>query len=352
MQSDMQSQIYTHKNATIDQTGVACNTTHEVANEATHLNKKENVQALLAGKPYAYTPSAFWLHFPKEVNEKGIKSQVQAHVDFARACDLDIVKIMNENEFRRATPVMNPGEWSSIRVLPQTDQHFSAQREILARVLEHIGDSHYTIATVHGLVASLSHSSGYSYTQSPEIMQAHAQENPRAFMDAVKATAENVYHMLELSEESEVDGVYYAALGGEANRFSDEFFETYFKSAEVELLSALQNKKLFLHMCKPDVRLERFMDYPADVVNWAVHENAHKMPDASILFPHAVALGGFDDRSAELVDGAQDDMLKKLASITTSMGDKPFILGADCTLPTDITYERIRFVAQHVRSEI
>lgn len=314
------------------------------------MNKRENVQALLAGKPYSYVPSAFWLHFPKKVNQAGIESQVQAHVAFANECDLDIVKIMNENEFRRSTPVSCSGDWSSIVSLSKDDVRFVKQQETLDRVLSQIGQSYYTIGTVHGLVASLSHSTGHSYTESPEMMQAFAQEHPQGFMDAVKATAENVHHMLEVCENSDVDGVYYAALGGESDRFTDEFFDTYFREAEVELLKALRGKKLFLHMCKPQVNLVRFKEYPADVVNWAVHENRHAMQDGQELFPHSIVLGGFDDRSGELVLGSEESMLKKIKDIHQSMQSRRFILGADCTLPTDISYERIRFVSQKMRS--
>ena len=61
-------------------------------------------------------------------------------------------------------------------------------------------------------------------------------------------------------------------------------------------------------------------------------------------------MGGFDDRSGELVDGAKEDMLGKLNTIEEEMTGSPFILGADCTLPTEIAYDRIRFVVQEMRN--
>ena len=54
-----------------------------------------------------------------------------------------------------------------------------------------------------------------------------------------------------------------------------------------------------------------------------------------------VVLGGLDDRAGVLVDGSLEDIEQQVHKILRENGTQRFILGADCTLPTDISLERI-----------
>lgn len=71
------------------------------------------------------------------------------------------------------------------------------------------------LGTVHGLIASLSHASGHSYSVSPDLINDHYQRDPQAVMDGLKIIEENTQHILEMTMSSGVQGIYYAALGGE-----------------------------------------------------------------------------------------------------------------------------------------
>lgn len=55
-------------------------------------------------------------------------------------------------------------------------------------------------------------------------------------------------------------------------------------------------------------------------------------------------LGGFDDRSGVLIDGSYDEIENYTQNLLSNMKGRKFILGADCTLPTEISYERIKQV--------
>ena len=60
------------------------------------------------------------------------------------------------------------------------------------------------------------------------------------------------------------------------------------------------------------------------------------------LFGDAAILGGLDDRAGVLVDGTEEEIRAEVHSVIKRMGRHKFLLGADCTLPTDIDTERIR----------
>lgn len=313
------------------------------------MNKRENVINLLAGRDYDFVPAGFWIHFDEEINQGSVEDKAQAHLNFAQESDLSVVKIMNENEFRRDEQVKRASDWANIPVVPKSDKLFTEQREITERTLELLDGEYYTLGTVHGLVASLSHSSGVKYAGSLEVLLAHARENKQAVLDAIKKTTENVIQMVQLMNESDIDGVYYAALGGEKDRLPREFFEEFIAPYDQMIMDEIENKSLFLHICKNDIDFDRFKNYPADVVNWAIHETDLDLVDGKELFADQIILGGMDDRSGVLVEGDESQIKAEIDRIVSVMDGRPFILGADCTLPTDIDYDRIRLASQYAK---
>jgi uroporphyrinogen decarboxylase len=58
------------------------------------------------------------------------------------------------------------------------------------------------------------------------------------------------------------------------------------------------------------------------------------------LFNHTV-LGGMDNRGV-IVNGSQVDIEKAVHQIIRSVGPRNLILGADCTLPTEISIDHIQ----------
>ncbi|MEG0679146.1 MAG: uroporphyrinogen decarboxylase family protein [Carnobacterium sp.] len=311
------------------------------------MNKIDRVVNTIRGSQVDHIPMGFWLHFPKEVILGGVDAQVNAHIEFKNKTKTDILKIMNENEMRSNDKIENIWDWKKIRKLNKNSDLIVNQREILKRVVEENDGDCFLLGTVHGLMASLSHSSGHSYTSSPQLIKDHYKREPQMVLDAVSIIEENTQMMLEETLNSGVNGIYYAALGGEKDKLTDEEFEAILKPGEIRLLSQAKNKKdnaVFLHMCKEKVALKRYQDYPCDVVNWAMHESNYSFDECKTIFGDKVFLGGFDDRSGVLVDGDASSVRKELLRIEEMFGDNRYIVGADCTLPTEIDFARIRMV--------
>ncbi|MGL9971896.1 hypothetical protein [Enterococcus sp. DIV1420a] len=122
--------------------------------------------------------------------------------------------------------------------------------------------------------------------------------------------------MIEMTLNTNINEIYYAALGGEIDKLTTEEFMDLLELREIELLNTVKNKKdVFLHMCKERVELSRYKNYPANVVNWALHENDLSFEQAKEFFTNKVFLGGFDDRSGVLVEGTNKDIKQELSRI-------------------------------------
>jgi len=106
-----------------------------------------------------------------------------------------------------------------------------------------------------------------------------------------------------------------------------------------------------LHICRDNIRLHLHSDYPGDVVNWAA-TGKHNIPlkAGKRLFNRPI-LGGMDPRGV-IVDGTHEEIQNRTHEIIDSYGPLNLIIGADCTLPTDINFDQIRAVIEATSSYI
>lgn len=312
------------------------------------MNKKQNVINLLEGKKFDYTPSGFWLHFPVDVIAAGVESQVKAHFDFLEGTDVDILKIMNENEFRSKEKIESIDDWAKIVELSADNELFTKQEKINTEIVSKVGEDVFTLGTVHGIMASLSHASGHSYSQFPQIFMNYLEEDEEKVVAAIEAVYKNVETMLDVTEKTGVDGIYYALLGAEVDKLPADIFAKFIAPYDKKILERAKTYK-FLHVCKERTELSRIEDYKYDVLNWAVHENSNGVAEGQAMFPEKVVLGGLDDRSGVLVDGTDEEIVDYVKNIKASANLDKFMLGADCTLPTEINYDRIKKAVQAIR---
>ena len=100
---------------------------------------------------------------------------------------------------------------------------------------------------------------------------------------------------------------------------------------------------VFLHICKDNLNMDRYRKYGAhcDVVNWGIYEAPYSMEQGRKLFPGETIMGGLANRSGVLVDGTDAELQAAVRKIIADFQGNGLILGADCTLPTEIPYQRI-----------
>ena len=99
------------------------------------MTKRERIRNVLEGKPVDRTPVGFWLHFPEEMHH-GEKA-IEAHLDFMKATDTDILKIMNENIlYDGNTKIERLGDISKFRGFSRKDAIFQDQMEIIKRIAD------------------------------------------------------------------------------------------------------------------------------------------------------------------------------------------------------------------------
>jgi len=306
------------------------------------MNKRERVRAAVAGAAVDRVPAGFWLHFPPA--EQTGSAAVQAHLRFYRETDVDILKVMNEHLYQADITVRNPADWRQIRAAPVTASFYQQQLDEIKQVCDAVGDEAMVIATVHGVFASAFHAS-----RSPEDTFArgnpvsdHLRADPEPVLAALDAVADSLAAFSLACLDAGAAGIYYAALGGESYRFSQEEFERYIKPYDLRVLRAVEGagEVNILHMCKDNVRLEPYADYPAHVVNWGENEDNPPLEEGRALFGRPI-LGGVHFRGP-VVNGPESAIRDEVHGALDRLGAQGLLLGADCTLPTSTPYANIR----------
>ena len=66
------------------------------------MDKIERVRAVLRGEPVDRVPAGFWFHFAPEY--RGGEAMARRHLEYYRATDLDIMKVMNDTGFITKLP--------------------------------------------------------------------------------------------------------------------------------------------------------------------------------------------------------------------------------------------------------
>lgn len=306
---------------------------------------KERVLAAINGEQPDRIPSCFSLHFPKSVQTED--DIVKTHLDFFEKTGCDISKIMNEQLVPAAGELNAPDDWEKVQAFDRNTPFMQKQLRIVKRIRELTSSNTFLAATLHGICASAIHPFEclYGYERIRQMLVEHLRANPAPVLAAFERITEGMIDYARACVEAGVDGIYYAALGGEKHYFTDEEFEKYILPYDHRILKAIRaaGGKVILHICKENLSMERYNSYGtlADIVNWGIYETDFSLENGRALFPTCAILGGLANRSGVLVEGSIEALQEAVRRMIQEFGSKKFLLGADCTLPSDIPYERI-----------
>jgi uroporphyrinogen decarboxylase len=313
------------------------------------MDKLEVLEATLHGEKTDRIPCGFWHHFSQE---KSIgEASIQAHLDFFNAIDADILKIMNEHMYHVPTSISKPSDWAKLQVQNLFETPYEAYIKEIKEIKKRLPNDVPVVATIHGVLVSAYHATELPghFSNPQNMVSRHLREDPELVAKGLQSIADTLILLCEQLANVGVDGIYYAALGGEEYRFTPEFFTSYVKPFDKLVIDAINSLDVMsiLHICKDKVMLPLYEGLDANVVNWAIHDCQYGLSEGRKLFPKATLLGGFDDRAGVLVDGSRTQIENEIDTIIQTAGRNRLIIGADCTLPPDVAIWRLRAAKNH-----
>jgi len=298
------------------------------------MNKIQRVRAALSGEMPDRVPASFWFHFLKSQAQG--KESVKAHLKFFRQAGLDFLKIMNEHPYQVKTAIKNPADWRKIKPAPLSSDFYQAQLDEIKMIADELAGECLTTTTIFNPFSSGNHASGKMVTE-------HLKADPESVNIGLGTIAESLAEFSAACLDAGADGIYFSAQGGEADRFTESQFLEIIKPHDLTVLEAVEGKGELniTHICRDNIRLHLYSNYPGDIINWAATaQNNIPLVDGKKLFDRTI-LGGLDNRGI-IVDGTPEEIRRSVHDIITDFGPEGLIIGADCTLPTEIDIANIR----------
>lgn len=320
------------------------------------MNKRDWVTKAFLGEQVDHVPAGFWFHFlDNEVISSGmehpdlIQQNLAGHKKFNETFHPDFVKLMSDGLFYRPQytyPALTSShDLAEIRPLGKNHEFINACVDHAKKVREIFGDDiliFYNIPSpFHHILKQLTGTSGMKAF--PTCME----EDPAAFMIANDALLDDMLNLTErVMTEGTMDGIYFGLHND--NVFPVEQYETLIKPGEIKILETANaiHPINIAHICGYRGRVNNFdvyRDYPASVFNWSLHTTDLTIAEGKKFFTHCKSvIGGFDQTPGSLIHaGSKQEIQRFVHKLLAENGTRGFILGADCTIPSDTPVEHL-----------
>ena len=325
--------------------------------------KRELVLKAFRGESVDRVPVGFWHHFTTEdewlhgFENPGIIDKNKAgHKNFIAEVKPDFVKLMSDGFFAYPQPAFKDfksiSDLQTIEPLGANHPWISAQVELVKSL---IADFPEDIVAIYNIFAPVTYFKWLvgRVSGGDDLIADYMVENRKAFNHVLDVIGEDIASLSQrVIEEAGADGIYLSVQSIQDNRVSAEIYKEIIAPSELKVLEAANEAKghNILHICGYEGarnNIELFKDYPAQVVNWAVVSEGISLAEGRNIFGGRTVLGGFENgKDGLLYNGSKEVIQEKVKEIIADTGTHGLIIGADCTIPSDISLERIAWVRE------
>lgn len=315
------------------------------------MTKRDALLNYLHGKSdFPGVPAAFFMHFESEFHTG--RKAVEKHLEFCEQTGMDFVKIQYEQKPPRFE-VAKAGDWWG---LPRVGKDFfEPTREVVSGLVAAAKDEALVIMTLY---SPLMWANDVVLVDGRDItageMEAHYREDPQAVQAGLRTMTDNVISLAQVCREAGIDGFYASSQGGERGRFGQKgLFEDLIRPCDLRVWESLQGCALnILHICDyelPYDDLAAFRDYPCDVVNCSLEVGGRMWSPREMSGWFGKPFMGGLERKGALSSGGLDEVRAE-ARAAIAGAEKPFILGADCTLLKGAAWENARAAVEEAHA--
>ena len=326
-------------------------------------SKRELVLKAFRGEPVDRVPVGFWHHFTNEDewlvgfgNQAIIEKNLAGHQAFLAEVEPDFIKLMSDGYFaypnERLKKVQSIKDLADIEPLGADHPCISEQVELVQKIRAGFTEDLVAIYNIFAPVTYFKWLIG-KVAGGDDIIADFLVEDAVLTKRVLDVIAQDIAALTErIIKEAGADGIYLSVQSIQDARVSAEDYKAFIAPSELVVLEAANaaGGVNILHICgyegaRNDVHL--FTDYPAQVINWAVGPEGISLAEGRKLFGGRTVLGGFENgKEGLLYTGSQAVIQDETKRLIAEAGKVALIIGADCTIPSDIEAERIQWVRQ------
>jgi uroporphyrinogen decarboxylase len=307
---------------------------------ASSLNHKERVDRALHGDDLDRPPFTFYHHFKRPTAQL----EAQDHLEFHRAYNTDIVKVMNDFDY----PQSSAGKWYELKPL---DSPFPDQLVTLKLVRDGLNGDAYFIDTIYGpyMTAMILFQSQPQFAslgkseevQDEQIKSLHEfqQLNPAAWHDALEAITQSTINHIRKIKEIGASGALVSIFNAESKFGSVADYERYTRPYDKRVFDALADTKLtilHLHYLERPY-LDQFKDFNAPVLQYSIKTSGIPISEVRKQYSQPIA-GGVDEIDYEKLKVAE---IRKQWTESKEAAGAKYIAAPGCSVPNDSTPEEL-----------
>lgn len=330
-------------------------------------NKRELVSTVLAGGKGDRVPVAFWWHFigGSELirgyqNYETVQKVIRAHQTMFDTWEPDFMKIMTDGFFAHPSlvesSVKTVEDLSKVRPITKEHPWIKRQVELAKAVSEYAGGEILTFFNVFSPLQALRLNMKYLNVPQDSFSDLMLQYPEK--IEKITETIASDYKLLfdELKAETRIDGVYYSVQNIQDERATEDFHKEYVFPVELDVLGEIHEHwdHVILHICGYDHfknKLGYYTGHKASAYNWAVHTDGVSLAQGKRLF-NAPVIGGFDNNRGTLIDeGSREELVSYTQRLIQETGCEGLVIGADCTIPSDMDFSRINVIKEAAKLE-
>ena len=284
-----------------------------------------------------YVPAAFFLHFD-EASRLG-KPAVDKHLEYFRFTGMDFVKIQYERTFPAIPEIRTPADW---KAMPRYGLDFyKPQLEVVDGLVKAAGREALVLVTLYSPFMCAGQTVGRP------LLVKHIEEDGESVRKGLDAVTESLLGFVRECRRLGVDGFYASTQGGEAGTFGDPgLFGKYVTPYDLRLMKEIDETCRFniLHVCDyeaPYADIAPFLEYPGHVVTCSPHLTTGEVSLRELARRFGRPIMGGMDRKGVIATGTDEEIRRAVADVLRAAPDR-FILGADCTVPSEARWEGLR----------
>lgn len=320
------------------------------------MSKRELVLGAFDNKKVERVPVGFWFHFaPGNLfndTPEVIKKNIDGHQAFYDGFQPDFLKLMSDGYFTYPNPaidqVSTAADLKNVKAVG-AEEWIRKQVELVKELTNRFGKE---VATFYNIFSPATYLK-LLLTQQGVSFGKLVEEDPAAVRDVLLEVAKDVAALSKaVISQGGADGIYLSAQNLQDTKLSKEDYLKYIAPAELAVLNAANEVSDYniLHICgfkgaKND--LSTYVDYPAKIINWAVTVEDVSLEEGKKLFGGRAVIGGFGNTEEDLLyKGSKEAIQAETKALLEKAGTQGVILGADCTVPSDISYDHLEWVRE------
>ena len=327
---------------------------------ASSMNKRDRLQATIAGQPVDRPAVALWRHWPGDDQRGG--DLARAALDFQDAFDFDFIKFMPSSNYCIAAwgaesrwtgneegtrewgtrVIQGPEDWTRLGLLDPYAGQLGEMHRGLGIVGQEVGERVPFIQTIFNPLAQAKNLAG-------ERLLSDLRQHPDALKAGLETITETTIRFIEAALTTGIAGIFLALQHATYDLLSEAEYREFGRPYDLRILAACEGLWFnLLHLHGSHVMFDLVADYPVQAINWHDQETPPSLGEGLTRFPGAV-VGGLH-RIETVLRGTPEQVRASVQAAIADTGGHRLIVGTGCVTFTNTPLGNIRAAREAVEA--